>query len=622
MAVPTSGVVNATEFGDACFVSPNPMNDFSMGEDCLNLNIWTPSGANEDNPLPVIVWIHGGGFIQDSAVMTQYDGSKFSGNEDIIFVSIDYRLGIFGYLQRDMNGTGGMNGILDQVEALKWVQQYISYFGGDPNQVTIFGESGGAFSVGMLNVLPQANGLFQRSIMDSGNAYPLISPEDGMKVVESVLNDIDCPSNPCAILDLENLNATQLVNFTSLIRPTLDPAVVSADISTLYEEGNINAKDMIIGANTYDDISLAFVFGKDYVELANKGLNTSYQWELLNLSTEEEIEAALDAYSIDKYNGSIVEAYAQLNGDSELLCRSRYLAETAASNVNGSVYNYIFGYSNIYDAAVLSKLSVVANITDPSFSSHSSELTYVLGNPVFDDLPPFSDKDKSLSKEMMSRWSNFAKTGRPFASPGSSSEADWIPVSTTWTDGKAIDPAYMYFTGDGGTMVDSNTNKTEQCAAIYHPGNLNIYYYNENDNNNSGDDVTDEDALLQQALAMSMNEAMDSPASEEEQKGAGTAAATSTLEQPDMMDEDAAMQLALQMSMQADNDEQPSQGTASAAASTPQQSQFQDPQFVNQLLGSLPGVDPNDPAIQNALKNLNQSEKKDGDDKTKKDEKK
>ena len=488
MAIPTSGAVNATEFGDAC---PSPITvDYSVGEDCLNLNIWRPSGANEDNPLPVIVWIHGGGFILDSAVEPNFDGSKISGNEDIMFVSIDYRLGIFGYLPQDMNGTGGMNGILDQVEALKWVQQYISYFGGDPNQVTIFGESAGAQSVGILNVLPQANGLFQRSIMESGNAYPLQSPENGMKIVESVLDDIDCPSNPCTISSLKNLNTTQLVNFTSLILPTLDTAVVSADIPTLYEEGNINPTDMIIGANTYDDATLDGVLGEDYVELANKGLNTSYQWEQANLSTEEEIEAALDAYSIDKYNGSIVAAYAQFSGDSFFLCRSRYLAETAASNVDGSVYNYIFGYTNIYDGASLGKTLAVANITDPNFSSHGSELTYVFGYGPFDDSPQLSDKDESLSKEMMSRWSNFAKTGKPFASPGSSSEAEWIPVSTTWTDGEAVDPAYMNFTGDGGTMVESNINKTDQCAAIYHPGNLDMYYYNENDNNNGGD-VTD-----------------------------------------------------------------------------------------------------------------------------------
>merc|ERR1712166_631526 len=204
-------------------------------------------------------------------------------------------------------------------------------------------------------------------------------------------------------------------------------------------------------------------------------------------STEEEIEAALDAYSIDKYNGSSVDSY--------FLCRGRYLAETAASNVDGSVYNYIFGYTNIYDGASLGKTLAVANITDPNFSSHGSELTYVFGYGPFDDSPQLSDKDESLSKGMMSRWSNFAKTGKPFASPGSSSEAEWIPVSTTWTDGKAVDPAYMYFTGDGGTMVESNINKTDQCAAIYHPDNLNMYYYNENDNSNGGD-VTDENVTV------------------------------------------------------------------------------------------------------------------------------
>jgi len=135
------------------------------GEDCLNLNVWTPDPS--DGGLPVMVWIHGGAFVRGSGALPTYDGSRFA-RDGVVCVTINYRLGADGFLYL---GSGVANrGLLDQVAALTWVQETIRAFGGDPARVTIFGESAGAFSVATLLSMPRATGLFRRAIAQSGAA--------------------------------------------------------------------------------------------------------------------------------------------------------------------------------------------------------------------------------------------------------------------------------------------------------------------------------------------------------------------------------------------------------------------------------------------------------------------
>ncbi len=147
------------------------------GEDCLNLNIWTPETGNAR--LPVMVWIHGGAFANGSNAISTYDGSSFA-RDGVVCVSINYRLGVDGFL---FLGDGISNlGILDQIAALKWVQENIAAFGGDPGNVTIFGESAGGMSVGVLLSMPQAAGLFHRAIAESGAGHHAISPGPATRV--------------------------------------------------------------------------------------------------------------------------------------------------------------------------------------------------------------------------------------------------------------------------------------------------------------------------------------------------------------------------------------------------------------------------------------------------------
>jgi para-nitrobenzyl esterase len=145
-------------------------------EDCLFVNVWRPSARPSGEPLPVLVWIHGGGFCGGAASVKWYDGANLATRNNVTVVSLNYRLGPLGFLALGRDGTGGMNGIHDQMVALRWVQTHISAFGGDPSRVTLVGESSGGISVCLLNAAPKASGLFRRAVVQSG---PCIVPSSG-----------------------------------------------------------------------------------------------------------------------------------------------------------------------------------------------------------------------------------------------------------------------------------------------------------------------------------------------------------------------------------------------------------------------------------------------------------
>uniref|UniRef100_A0A914WR09 Carboxylic ester hydrolase n=1 Tax=Plectus sambesii TaxID=2011161 RepID=A0A914WR09_9BILA len=164
-----SGRILAFHFGAACHQAATAG---SYDEDCLFLNIWTPKMSNfTNNKYPVLFWIHGGGFVIGSGNLDTEGILKNLVSRGIIVVSINYRLGAFGFFSSRDSAAPGNMGMLDQIEALNWVKRYISYFGGDPNAVTIDGESAGGESVSLLTLSPLTNGLFIRAIVESGSAF-------------------------------------------------------------------------------------------------------------------------------------------------------------------------------------------------------------------------------------------------------------------------------------------------------------------------------------------------------------------------------------------------------------------------------------------------------------------
>ncbi|XP_052071092.1 carboxylesterase 1F-like [Mytilus californianus] len=166
-----SDIYDATRFGPSCIQSVNGIVDqyvpnTNTSEDCLVLNIYVPSGFSESNAKSVIIWVHGGGYYLGQGMF--YDGSYLSGIGDVIVVTINYRLGVFGFFSTMDDVALGNYGLWDQQMAIKWVHDNIESFGGDPNSVTIAGQSAGAFSVALQALNPANKGLFHRVIAQSG----------------------------------------------------------------------------------------------------------------------------------------------------------------------------------------------------------------------------------------------------------------------------------------------------------------------------------------------------------------------------------------------------------------------------------------------------------------------
>jgi para-nitrobenzyl esterase len=199
-----SGTRDATEYGPTVPKGEYPPAYRSLfpevvipGDECLNLNVWTPDP--DATGLPVLVWIHGGSFMNGSGSVAEYDGAAFA-RDGIVCVTINYRMSAEGFLHLD-DGVANL-GLLDQVAALRWVQENIAAFGGDPDRVTVAGESAGAMSVTTLLSMPMADGLFTQAIAQSGAAAHTLTPEQGQLVARNLAEALGVPANRDAIKDV------------------------------------------------------------------------------------------------------------------------------------------------------------------------------------------------------------------------------------------------------------------------------------------------------------------------------------------------------------------------------------------------------------------------------------
>src|SRR5271157_3324720 len=214
---PWTGVRDATNFGLTSVQSGRMMQRFfsatpePSGEDCLCLNIWSP--GVDDKRRPVLFWIHGGAFTLGSGSTPWYDGTAFATNGDVVVVTINYRLGALGFLHlADIDGEekGFSNncGLLDQIAALEWVRYNIAAFGGDPGNITVFGESAGAMSIGTLLAMPAAKGLFQRAILQSGASHTVQDRERATGIARKLMDILGIHK----VTDLVDISLEQLLD--------------------------------------------------------------------------------------------------------------------------------------------------------------------------------------------------------------------------------------------------------------------------------------------------------------------------------------------------------------------------------------------------------------------------
>lgn len=269
---PWTGVKQADAFADACMQAPNSQgNTAPVSEDCLYLNVWTPA-ETVDEKIPVIVWIHGGGFVGGSTSIGMYDGSGYA-KKGVILVSLAYRLGPYGFmaspeLSRESGHGSGTYGIQDLIAGLEWVRQNIAAFGGDPRNVTIFGHSAGSAAVSFLAASPRASGLFQRVIAMSGSSFtPLQSSEQaafGMSIptlerAEAAGSAFLDKLGVHSIAEARQLSADTIQAATGggmTFRPVADGYVLPNDMYTLYEQGRFNDTPVLLGHTS--DETLAF----------------------------------------------------------------------------------------------------------------------------------------------------------------------------------------------------------------------------------------------------------------------------------------------------------------------------------------------------------------------------
>jgi para-nitrobenzyl esterase len=418
-AKPWKGIRVANEFLPIC-PQPQLMVGGRQSEDCLGLNVWTPARSASDK-LPVMVWIHGGGFQIGASSQTVYDGEPLA-SQGVVLVSINYRMGIFGFLghpalsKESPQGASGNYGLLDMVAALQWVKRNVSAFGGDPNNVTIFGESAGGTAVMLLMVMPQSEGLFNKVIAES--AWSLYTPISHLKESwyarvpmekfgEKIGTDLAAlrSKNTAEILKLAGPMQLggELADRGEIYLPVVDGWSLPDDPARLFSQGKFHNVALIAGTNADEGTLLGGPPVKNLASLRKWG----------EQQFGPQVEAMLAAYPAAT-DADAYDAATHASGDFLFLQGTRSVLR-AVAKANAKTYQYQFTRVNGIGRKI--KWGVF----------HASELPYVFGTlpdsaygtapTMFGDFSPdadsYNEQDTRISKAMSGAWLQFAKTGDP-----------------------------------------------------------------------------------------------------------------------------------------------------------------------------------------------------------------
>lgn len=398
------GVREAKEYSNECWQTPYPaaasIYQSKLGplsEDCLYLNIWS-SAKSAKNRLPVMFWIHGGGFTRGSGTGAAYDGEILAG-KGVVVVTINYRLGAFGFFAHPAltaesgHHASGNYGLMDQIAALQWVKKNIAAFGGDPGRVTIFGESAGSWAVCALMASPTATGLFQRAIGESGGSFsPMTSLADAEKAGEKVAASILSQSTAQdALKALRAVSAEALLKATDseTARAIVDGFVLPQSVSEIFAQGKQNDVPLLVGNNADEGTALVPQAATMKAAMFVGGVRTRYgplADQLLKVYPGDSDEQAVRSF---------YSAYRDQVFGWEMRTWARMQTKTG----HHSVYRYYF--SRVPPGPLSQRLGAF----------HAAEVAYVFGTFPW----PFSwdDTDHKLSDAITSYWVNFATTGNP-----------------------------------------------------------------------------------------------------------------------------------------------------------------------------------------------------------------
>ncbi|XP_029943804.1 acetylcholinesterase [Salarias fasciatus] len=456
---PWTGVYEAGAYPNACYQfvdtsfpgfpgsemwNPNR----KMSEDCLYLNVWVPASPRPHN-LTVMVWIYGGGFYSGSSSLDVYDGRYLAHSETVIVVSMNYRIGAFGFLA--LHGSSeapGNVGLLDQRLALQWVQDNIHFFGGNPKQVTIFGESAGGASVGYHLLSPDSRPTFTRAILQSGvpnSPWASVSPAEARRRATALGKLVGCNGGndtelvtclrgktPQELIDQEWTVLPWSALFRFSFVPVVDGEVLPDTPEAMLSSGNFKDTQVLLGVNQ-DEGSYFLLYGAPGFSKDNESLISREDFlEGVKMSVPHANDIGLEAVVLqytdwmDENNGlKNRDALDDVVGDHNVICPLAHFARSYAQHnalraggggagggasygamnsggsAQGGVYLYLFDHR-------------ASNLAWPEWMGviHGYEIEFVFGLPLEKRLN-YSLEEEKLSRRMMRYWANFARTGNP-----------------------------------------------------------------------------------------------------------------------------------------------------------------------------------------------------------------
>jgi para-nitrobenzyl esterase len=408
-----------------------PANVFSatcaQAEDCLYLNVYEPADAQKGAKLPVMVWIHGGAFLFGSG--SAYDGTQFA-KQGLIVVTVNYRLGRAGWFAHpaltaeNPKGLLGNYGLMDQIAALEWVKDNIKDFGGDPKNVTIFGESAGAISINYLMLAPQAKGLFARALSESGFGRLAARPisqvaEGGAAFAEKagVHGSDAATAKALRALPWADLTANMPgIGDPNQILPMADGKMITGSAAEGFAKGAEAHVPYLLGGNS------------DEASLTRRGLNAADRLA----SIQQNREAFLAAYDPDN-TGDADRIVARYITDTSISEPDRDLARLHAQHGNAT-YVYHFSYTPAAQRATMFGLP------------HGGEIAYVFNKPR---AAPFDEEGKAVASAANRYWAQFAKTGDPDSAGGA-----------VWPKFDLADEHVMEFPATGIPVTAKHFHKT------------------------------------------------------------------------------------------------------------------------------------------------------------------
>lgn len=374
-------------------------------EDCLTLNVWSPEGARG---APVMFFIHGGGFINGSSAIDTYDGQHLAEAGGVVVVTINYRLGPLGYLSHeaiddDDDGAAGAYGFADQQAALDWVARNAAAFGGDPENVTIFGESAGAMSAWLHLVAPGSQGKFGRAVLESGIYADGYRTMEGARLRSEALADaVGCTGQADVAACLRAKTSQELfeaplgldtVGFLEAFAwlPAVGGAVLPEQPSEVVADGRAAPVPIVIGTNRNE--------GTFFIRGSFGGIDAAEYAAVI----EEQFGAKVAAQILARYpaEGETAEpVFAEAFGDFVFVCPTRRLVRALAVSSDD---RFLYSFERPVELAVMPGLG----------SFHAAELMFVFGTDFVDGLATLSDEDLPLSAAIQGYWSRFAATGDP-----------------------------------------------------------------------------------------------------------------------------------------------------------------------------------------------------------------